>query len=68
MEGESPAATVEEVATAAAEEADDGRGGQRCAVYSFLVQIFFSPSPPLQLKAKAMVWPLSFLLQTLLVD
>ncbi len=30
-------AMVEEAAMAAAEEADDGRGGQRCAVYYFLV-------------------------------
>ncbi len=67
-EGGSAVATVEEAATAAAEEADNGRGRQQCAVYSFLVQLFFSPSPPLPLKAKAMVWPLSFLLQTLLVD
>jgi hypothetical protein len=52
-EGGSATATVEEAATAAAEEADNGRGGQRCAVYSFLVRLFFSPSPPLPLKAKA---------------
>jgi hypothetical protein len=36
-------ATVEEAAMAAAEEAEDGRGGGRCAVYSFLVRLFFSP-------------------------
>ena len=36
-EGGSMMATVEEAATAAAEEVDNGRGGQRCAVYSFLV-------------------------------
>jgi hypothetical protein len=36
-EGESATATVEEVATVAAEEADDGLGGQRCAVYSIVV-------------------------------
>jgi hypothetical protein len=67
-EGGSTTATVEEAAMVAAEEADDGRGGQRCAVYSFLVQLFFSLSPPLPLKAEAMVRPLSFLPQTLLVD
>ncbi len=39
-EGGSATATVEEAATVAAEEADDGRGGQRCAVYSFLVRLF----------------------------
>ncbi len=61
-------ATVEEAATAAADEADDGRGGQCYAVYSFLVRLFFSPSPPLPLKAKATVRPLLFLPQTLLVD
>jgi hypothetical protein len=37
-EGGSAMATVEEVGMAAAEEADDGRGGQCCAVYSFLVR------------------------------
>jgi hypothetical protein len=68
MEGGGAMALVEDAVTAAAEEADDGRGGQRCAVYSFLVQLFFSQSPPLPLKAKAMVQLLSFLLQTLLVD
>jgi hypothetical protein len=67
-EGGSVRATVEEVATAAADKADDGQGSQRCAVYSFLVRLFFSPSPPLPLKAKATAWPLLFLLQTLLVD
>jgi hypothetical protein len=67
-EGGSMTTTVVEAATAAAEEADDGRGRQRCAVYSFLVQLFFSPSPPLPLKAEAMVRPLLFLPQTLLVD
>jgi hypothetical protein len=36
-EGRSATATVEEAATVAADEADDGRGGLRCAVYSFLV-------------------------------
>ncbi len=66
-EGGSATAMVEEAATAAAEEAEVGRGGRRCAVYSFLVRLFFSPSPPLQLKAKGMVRPLSFHLQTLLV-
>ncbi len=60
-EGWSAMATVEEAAMAAAEEADDGRGGLRCAVNSFLVRLFFS-------KAKATVRPLSFLPQTLLVD
>jgi hypothetical protein len=64
----SATAMVEEVATAAAEEADNGRGGQRCAVYSFLVRLFFSPSPPLPLKAEAMGLLLSFLPQTLLND
>jgi hypothetical protein len=67
-EGGSAMATVEELATAAAEEVDNGRGGQHCAVYSFLVQLFFSLSPPLPLKAKATVRPLSFLPQTLLID
>jgi hypothetical protein len=67
-EGGSATAMVEEAATAAAEEADDGRGGRCCAVYSFLVRLFFSPSPPLPLKAEAMVRPLLFLPQTLLVD
>jgi hypothetical protein len=67
-EGGSATTMVEEAATAAAEEADDGQGGRRCAVYSFLVRLFFSPSPPLPLKAEAMVRPLSFLPQTLLVD
>jgi hypothetical protein len=67
-EGGSATAMVEEAATVAAEEADDGRGGQRCAVYIFLVRLFFSPSPPLPLNAKATVRLLSFLLQTLLVD
>jgi hypothetical protein len=67
-EGGSSTATVEEAATAAAEEADDERGGQRCAVYSFLVQLFFSSSLPLPLKAEATVRPLLFLPQTLLVD
>jgi hypothetical protein len=64
-EGGSVTATVEEAATAAAEEADDGRSGRRCAVYSFLVQLFLSPSPPLPLKAKVTMRPLSFLPQTL---
>jgi hypothetical protein len=41
-EGGSAMAWVEETATVAAEKADDGQGGQRCAVYSFLVQLFFS--------------------------
>ncbi len=50
-EGGSATATVEEAVTAAADKADNGRGGQRCAVYSFLVRLFFSPSPPLPLKA-----------------
>ncbi len=59
---------LEEAATAAAEEANNGRGRQCCAVYSFLVRLFFSLSPPLPLKAKATVRPLSFLPQTLLVD
>ncbi len=67
-EGGSAMAMVEEAATGAAEEADDGRGGRRCAVYSFFVRLFFSPSPPLPLKAEATVQPLSFLTQTLLVD
>jgi hypothetical protein len=67
-EGGSATAMVEEAATAAAEEADDGRGRLRCAVYSFLVRLFFSPSPPLPMKAEATVRPLSFLPQTLLVD
>jgi hypothetical protein len=57
-EGGSATATVEVVAVVAAEEADDGRGGQCCAVYSFLVRLFFSPSPPLPLKAEATVRPL----------
>ena len=60
-EGGSVTAMVEEAATAAAEEADNGRGGRRCAVYSFLFQLFFSPSPPLPLKAEATVQPLLFL-------
>jgi hypothetical protein len=64
-EGGSVTAMVEEAAMASAEEADDGQGGQRCAVYSFLVRLFFSPSPPLPLKAEATVRPLLFLLQTL---
>jgi hypothetical protein len=34
-EGGSATAMVEEAATAAAEEVDDGQGGPRCAVYSF---------------------------------
>ncbi len=34
-EGGCVTATVEEAAMAAAEEVEDGRGGQRCAVYSF---------------------------------
>jgi hypothetical protein len=34
-EGGSALATVEEAATAAADEADDGQGGQRCAVFFF---------------------------------
>jgi hypothetical protein len=67
-EGGSATATVEEAARVAAEEVDDGRGGQHCEVYSFLVQLFLSPSPLLPLKAKAMVRPLLFLPQTLLVD
>ncbi len=67
-EGGSTTAMVEEAVTVAAKEAEDGQGGQRCAVYSFLVRLFFSPSPPLTLKAEAAVWPLLFLLQTLLVD
>jgi hypothetical protein len=67
-EGRSATATVEVAAMVAAEEADDGRGRQRCAAYSFLVQLFFSPSLPLPLKAKATVGLLSFLPQTLLVD
>ncbi len=67
-EGWSVMATVEEAATAAAEDADDGWGGQRCAVYSFLVQLFFLPSPPLLLKTKVTVRPLSFFPQTLLVN
>ncbi len=50
-EGGSTMATVEEAAMVAAEEVDNGRGGLRCAVYSFLVRLFFSPSPPLPLKA-----------------
>jgi hypothetical protein len=62
-EGGSAMETVEEAATAAAEEADDGRGGQRCAVYSILVRLFFSPTPPLPLKAEATVRLLSFLLR-----
>ena len=37
-EGGSATARVEEAAMAAAEEADDGRGRQCCAVYSFLVR------------------------------
>ncbi len=40
-EGGSLTAMVEEVATVAADETDDGRGRGRCAVYSFLVQLFF---------------------------
>jgi hypothetical protein len=40
-EGGSMMATVEEAATVAAEEAEDGRGGQRCAVYSFFSPIVF---------------------------
>ncbi len=64
-EGGSALAMIEEAVTVAAEEADDGTGWQRCAVYSFLVRLFFSPSPPLPLKAEAMVRPLSFLPQTL---
>ncbi len=39
-EGGSTTAMVEETATATAEEAVDGRGGQCCAVYSFLVRFF----------------------------
>jgi hypothetical protein len=54
-EGGSATAMIEEAARAAAEKADDGRCGRRCAVYSFLVRLFFSPSPPLPLKAKATV-------------
>ncbi len=57
-EGGSAMAMVEEAATAAAEEADNGRGGQCCAEYSFLFRLFFSPSPPLPLKAEATVRPL----------
>ncbi len=41
-EGGSLMATVEERATMAAEEADDGWGGRRCAVYSFLVVGYLS--------------------------
>jgi hypothetical protein len=67
-EGGSTTAMVEEAATAAAEEADNGWGRRRCAVYSFLVQLFSSPSPPLPLKAEAAVRLLFFLPQTLLVD
>jgi hypothetical protein len=67
-EGGNATAMVEEAATVAADEVDDGRGGQHCAIYCFLVRFFFSPSPPLPLKAKAMVQPLLFLPQTLLVD
>ncbi len=40
-EGGRKMAMVEEMATAAAEEADDGQGRQRCAVFSFLVRLFF---------------------------
>jgi hypothetical protein len=40
-EGGSATAMVEEPATAAADEADDGWGGQCFAVYSFLVRFFF---------------------------
>ncbi len=36
-EGGSAMATVKEAIMVAAEEADDGRGGQCCAVHSFLV-------------------------------
>ncbi len=64
-EGGSTTAMVEEAAMAAAEEADDGQGGQRCAVYSFLVQLLFSLSPPKPLKAEASVRLLLFLPQTL---
>jgi hypothetical protein len=67
-EGRSATAMVAKAAMAAAGEADDGWGGRRCAVYSLLVRLFFSPSPPLPLKAEATVRPLSFLPQTLLVD
>jgi hypothetical protein len=41
-EGGSATAMVEEAGTAAAEEVVDGQGGQCCAVYSFLVRLFFS--------------------------
>jgi hypothetical protein len=60
-EGWSATAMVEEAAMAAAEEVEDGRGGRCCAVIFFLFQLFFLPSPPLPLKAKATVRPLSFL-------
>jgi hypothetical protein len=66
--GGSVTATVEEAMMAAAEEVDDGRGRATLGRIYFFVQLFFSPSPPLPLKAKATVWLLSFLPQTLLVD
>jgi hypothetical protein len=50
--GGSAMATVEEVA-AAAEEADDGQIRWRLCGNFFLVQLFFSLSPPPPLKAKA---------------
>jgi hypothetical protein len=54
--------------TVAAEEADDGRGRATLGrIFSF-VQLLFSPSPPLPLKAEATVRLLSFFPQTLLVD
>jgi hypothetical protein len=50
---------VEEVATTAAEEADNGRCRQRLCSIFFLGLIFFSPSPPLPWKAEATVWSLA---------
>ncbi len=66
--GGSVTATVEEAMTVAAEEADDGRGRATLGRIVFLVKLFFSPSPPLPLKAEATVRSLSFLPQTFLVD
>jgi hypothetical protein len=53
VEGGSAAATEEEAAMEAAEEAGDGLGGWRlCSVFYFSPN-FFSPSPPPPPKAKA---------------
>ncbi len=41
-EGGSMTAMVEEAATAAADEADDGQGGRRCAVNFFSLIIFLT--------------------------